>query len=344
MAKRVNVLERALRRVDRFQQRHTVLAFPFAVVKKFGDDQAGRLAALIAYYGFFSLFPLLLIFVSVLGFVLSGHPGLRDSIVDSALGTFPVIGTQLRARSGVATLQGSVVSIVFGGVTAIYAGLRVAQAAQTAMNTVWDIPRAQWPNFVFRRVRALLVLLLLGVIIVASTFVNGLGTSGAIGSYWLYLSLVGSLALNFALFMLTFQILTARDLHWPHVLPGAALAAVLWTGLQSLGSLYVTRELDNASDVYGSFALVFALLIWIALGAQVTLFCAEINVVRNRRLWPRSVIQPPLTEGDQRVYEAIVVRNRMRPEVAVKVWFTDNHEKGAAGRDGALVPRRSDHE
>ena len=66
-----------------------------AVVKKFGDDGAGQLAALIAYYGFASLFPLLLVLVTVLGFVLEGSPQTRDEVVHSALGQFPIIGTQL---------------------------------------------------------------------------------------------------------------------------------------------------------------------------------------------------------------------------------------------------------
>ena len=123
-----------------FSRRTRFVGFPFAVFKKFGDDDGGRLAALIAYYGFFSLFPLLLVLVSVLGFVLSGHPDLRQNIIDSAFGQFPVIGRSLATGSGVnGGLQGSWLSIVVGGATALWAGLGVAQAAQAAMNTVWDI-------------------------------------------------------------------------------------------------------------------------------------------------------------------------------------------------------------
>ena len=76
----MNAIQRTLQRIDAFQQRRKWLAFPFAVVKKFGDDRAGNLAALIAYYGFFSLFPLLLVMVSVLGFILRGHPDLQSRI------------------------------------------------------------------------------------------------------------------------------------------------------------------------------------------------------------------------------------------------------------------------
>jgi YihY family inner membrane protein len=318
-----------VRAIDRFQRRHVVLAFPFGVVKKFGDDQAGTLAALIAYYGFFSLFPLLLVFVSVLGIVLSGHPGLREAILRSALGTFPVIGNEIGNKAGIHALTGSWLTVVLGTAGALWAGLGVAQAAEKAMNTVWDIPKAEWPNFIFRRVRALGMLALLGTIVIVSTFTSGWGSSGALSS--LLLSIGGwavSFLLNLVLFLITYQVLTARQLRWLDVLPGAVIAAVAWTVLQAVGGFYVTHEVSSSSNVYGTFALVIGILIWISLGAQLTLFCAEINVVRKRHLWPRSLVQPPINSGDKEVYRAIVHRARMRPEVAVRVWFTQDHEPG----------------
>ena len=332
----MNPIERAARGIDGFQRRHPVVAFPYAVLKKFGDDEGGRLAALIAYYGFFSLFPLLLVLVSVLGFVLAGHPGLRNDVIDSAFAQFPVIGRSLRAQAHVDRLQGNVVGIVVGAVTALWAGLGVAQSAEVALNTVWDVPREQWPNFVFRRVRAVLMLLLLGFVVIASTFVTGAGSSGWFGHA--VLGWLVGFVLNLVLFTLAYRVLTATDLRWRDVLPGAVAAAVAWTALQAVGGYYVTHQLDSASDVYGTFALVIALLVWISLGAQVALFCAEINVVWDRGLWPRSLVQPPLAEGDEEVYRGIVERARMRPEVAVDVWFTDNQEKGAGGRSGAELP------
>src|SRR5256886_10798109 len=91
----MNVVQRIVARVDAFQQRRRWTAFPYAVIKKFGDDQAGNLAALIAYYGFFSIFPLLLVFVTALGLLLHGDPSLQRSIEQSALRNFPVIGPQI---------------------------------------------------------------------------------------------------------------------------------------------------------------------------------------------------------------------------------------------------------
>jgi YihY family inner membrane protein len=322
-------IERAARAVDGFQQRHAVLAYPFAVVKKYGDDQAGRLASLVAYYGFFSLFPLMLVFVSALGFVLAGHPDLRRSLVDSAFGGFQVIGPSLKSQGRVHALQGNWIGIAVGGATALWSGLAVAQAAEVAMNTVWDIPRSQWANFVFRRVRALGVLALLGTITVSTTFITSYTASGA--AAWLP-DLAGwavAFVLNIVLFVVSYQILTSESLRWRNVVPGAVIAALLWTVLQAVGGFYLTHQLAKASAVYGTFALVLGLFVWIGLGAKIMLFCAEINVVWHRRLWPRRIVQPPINDGDKRVFAAIVGRARMRPEVSVSVWFTHDHEKGA---------------
>jgi membrane protein len=290
--------QRTLRKIDDFQQRRRWLAFPFAVFKKFGDDQAGNLAALIAYYGFFSLFPLLLTFVSVLGLVLRGHKGLQDSIVHSALRDFPVIGDQI-ARN-IHSISGNGVALAIGIVGTLWAGMGVTQAAQNAMNKIWDVPRKAWPNFFKSRLRGLLMLAILGTLTIGATFMSGLSTSGGPAAVMAVLGIAGSLLLNLALFLLAYRVLTVRDLDWGDVFPGAAVAAVIWTAMQGLGGYYVTHQLKNASNVYGTFALVIGLLVWLYLGAQITLLAAEINVVRVNGLWPRSILQkPPLAEADR---------------------------------------------
>jgi YihY family inner membrane protein len=329
----VNPLERSARRLDALQQRHVALAFPIAVIKKYGDDQGSRLAALIAYYGFFSLFPLLLVFTSVLGFVLAGDPGLRQDLVDSAFGQFPVIGRALENRAEVQPLDGNTLGIVVGLATALWAGMGVAQAAETAMNTVWDIPRKDWPNFAFRHLRALGTLVLFGTILIASTLTSGFASSlGSDDRLARYTGWAVALVFNFVLFTLAYQLLTARMLRWRNVLPGSATAAVGWTVVQAAGGYIVTHQLRRSGDVYGTFALVIVLLVWIGLGAQLTLICAEINVVLHRRLWPRRIVQPPLSDADRRVYAGIVRRALMRPELEVRVDRTercDRDEQGA---------------
>ncbi len=267
--------------------------------RKFGDDRAGNLAVAIAYYGFFSMFPLLLTFVSVLGLILRGHQGLQDSIVHSALRDFPVIGDQI-ARN-VHSISGNGVALAVGIVGTLWAGMGVTQAAQNAMNQIWDVPRKEWPNFLKSRFRGLLMLAILGTLTIGATFMSGLSTSGGPAVVMAVLGIVGSLLLNLALFLVAYRVLTVRDVSWRDVFPGAAVAAVIWTAMQGLGGYYVTHQLKQASNVYGTFALVIGLLVWLSLGAQITLLAAEINVVRVNRLWPRSILQkPPLAEADRR--------------------------------------------
>jgi YihY family inner membrane protein len=320
--KATSTAKSAARRVDTFQEHRPWLAFPYAVVRKFGEDQAGNLAALIAYYGFFSVFPLLLVLVTVLGMVLRGHPGLEQRVLGSALAQFPVIGTQIQRN--VHSLQGGGLALVIGIVLTLWSGLGVVKATETAMNTVWNVPYRKRPNFIFSTLRALLMLAVLGVITLAAAVVGGVGAGS--GS-WLRVvaGLMLSLALNFALFLLAFKILTAAPVAWDDLWIGAALGAVAWTVLQALGGYYVSHQLRSASEVYGAFGTVIGLLAWIYLGAQITLLGAEVNVVRARRLWPRSLVQePPPTEADRRALGHYAEQEERRHDEDVHAAF--NHQ------------------
>ncbi len=281
-------LNQRLGRLDRLQRRHAALAVPVAVAKKFGEDRGGSLAALIAYRAFFSLFPLLLLLTTVLGYVLAGNPELRDEIVDSTLAQFPVLGEQLQGRS----LQGSGVALVIGAVGALWAGLGVVVATEEALDRVWGVPPRQRAGFLGPRLRGLGLLGLLGGATLVSTAVSGLAAGGAA-----WLGTVGdvavSAALNLVVFLGVYHLLGAADLPWRASLPGAILAAVCWTGLQLVGGWFVSHQVRNAAPVYGTFALVIGLLAWIQLGATLTVIAAELNVVRRRGLWPR----PLLSDG-----------------------------------------------
>jgi YihY family inner membrane protein len=313
----MNLVRRALRAIDRWQQRHASLGLPFAVVKKFGDDQAGSHAALLAYYGFFSLFPLLLLLVTALGFVLRSHPGLEQRIVSSALAQFPVVGGQIKVHE----IRGSGVALVVGIVGTLWAGLGVTQEAQNAMNAVWNVPRKARPSFQVRLLRGLGLLTVLGGAIVVSTLLSGLGTLHGASLAGRALSLVGSLLVNVALFFLAYQALTVASPGRRSLLPGSAVGAVGWTALQALGTYYVSHQLRGAGQVYGTFAFVIGLLSWLYLGAQLVLFCAELNVVVARRLWPRSLLAPPLTEQDKRVLTDLAMAEERRHEEQVDVGF-----------------------
>ena len=308
--------DRLLRRVDKQHQQRAWVAFPYAVMKKFGDDQAGNLAALIAYYGFLSLFPLMLVLVTLLGMLLRNNPELQDTIRTSALANFPVIGEEI--SKNVHSLRGSGLALGIGLALALWAGLGVMKVLQTAMNAVWNVPYRDRPSFWLSLLRAMLLLLVLGVITVASA---AAGSVGAGSDSWL-LGIAGiaiSVLLNLVLFLLAFRILTTEDVAWGDVFPGALIAALAWTALQAVGGYIVSHQLQGASDTYGTFAMVIGLLAWIYLGAQITLFAAEVNVVRKRRLWPRAIVQPPLTDADKRALRSYAEQEERRPEVDVIV-------------------------
>ena len=294
-------LMRPVRAFDRAQQRHKGLAIPIAVIKKFGDDQGGGLAALVAYYAFFSLFPLLLVFVTALGFVLQGSPSVERSVEHSVLGQFPVIGGQLHAHA----LRGHVLTLVIGIVTSLLAGLGVTQAAQNAFDRVWAVPHKDRPDFLRSRLRGLALLVTLGLLFLAATVASGVVTGGLGGPLTKLVGILISLVLNFALFFAAFRWMTAASVANRDLRVGVIVAGVLWTVLQAVGGLYINRVLKKSSGTYGEFALVIALLVWLHLGAQMTLYAAEINVVLTRRLWPRSLFGPPEAPADQRTLRAL---------------------------------------
>jgi YihY family inner membrane protein len=314
----VRRIERVLRAIDQFQQGHSVLGFPVGVAKKFGDDQAGKHAALLAYYGFFSLFPLLLGFVTVLGYALANNPGLQQQLIDTVIARFPGFGPQL--QGSIRTIQGSGIGLVIGVLGTLWGGLGITQSAQDAMNAVWNIPRKDRPNWWLRLARSLGALLLVVVAVFAATALARLGTvgRGVLGR----LPLGGSLLLNLLLLATLFQVLTATRLPWRRLLPGAAVGAVGWSVLEALGAWIVSRQLERANLVYGAFAIVIVLLSWLYLSAQLLLYAAEVNVVLARRLWPRSLLQPPLTGPDRQVLVALAETEERLPEQTIEVRFS----------------------
>ncbi len=313
-----------------WQQRHTVAAFPVAVVRKFSDDRAGRLAALIAYYGFFSLFPAMLVFVTVLGFALDGRPDLAQKVADSALTQFPIIGGQLADSVG-EPLRGSGPALAIGLVAALWAGLGAMQAIQDAMNGVWDVERARYPNFFIKRARSVIMLTILGLLLLLSTalgqfslhFVHGRWASAALFAAAMVLNAMG--------FAVAFRLLTVADLRWRDVAPGAGLAAVGYSVLQLVGGAVVAQRLKAAGrgsghgigQVYGTFAVVIGLLSWIFLVAQIMVFAAEVNVVVRRRLWPRSIAGRPITPSDRRSAAAQAEEHSFDKSMSVEVVFVD---------------------
>ncbi len=312
-------------RLDRFQRSHPVAAFPLAVVYKFFEDSGFYLAAIITYYAFLALFPLLLLGTTILGLLLKDNVELQQEVLSSAAGQIPIIGQQLLADPQ--RIGGGVSGLVAGSIVALYGGLGFGMALQNAVNSVWAVPRNSRPNPFKARGRAVLLLAVVGLGVVAAVgsalLANGLGGQGP----WVtWGSALGSVVLNVAVLTLGFRIATATKVPRIDVLPGAVLAAVVWQALQIFGATYVKNVIQSASVSSGTFAVVLGLIAFIHLASLTLVLSAELNVVRARRLFPRALLTPltdavELTEGDQRVYRDLARAQRHKGFEQIDVKF-----------------------
>jgi len=271
-------------RVDRFQRSRPWLAIPVATAKRFSADNAGNLAVVLAFYAFFSIFPLLLVFVTILGFVLAGDHGAMVSVRNSVLGQFPVVGDTIRHDK----LRGSVFGLTVGVLLLLYSGLGITASARQAFDQVWDVPRHDRDGWLRGKLNGLLTLALLGAMFIVGSGASGLVSGGLGGPLLKAFGILASLAVNFGFFLIAFKVLSSEPQPWRKLVPGTALAAVLWAVMQVVGGAYI-GHFKHSAGTYGTFALVIGILAWLHIGAQMTMFCAELNVVTARRLWPVSL-------------------------------------------------------
>ena len=310
--------------LDRLQQRHRKVGFAVAVLYKYMDDQGGYLAALITYYAFVSLFPLLLLMTTALGVLLAGNPELQRQVVEATMGQLPAVGNQLQRPE---ELSGGPVAVVVGIAGALYGGLGVGQALQNAMDSVWAVPRNNRPDPIRSRVRSLLLLFILGSGAVTATALSAAGrateTLGWVGKAGLA---VAAITINAVICLVAFRVLTARHVTYRQVLPGALGAAVVWQLLQWFGAGYVAHIVTTASTTNSVFALVLGLLAFLYLISVSLVMCAEVNVVRVDRLYPRALLTPftdavDLTSADRKTYARKAKAERVKGFQRVEVHF-----------------------
>jgi membrane protein len=222
---------------------------------------------------------------------------------------FPVIGDQLR----VGGLHGNWWVFAASLAISLWGSRGVANAAQNAFNTLWNVPFAQRPGFVAGALRSFGLLLASGIAVLVTGFLSGVGGSGSVSLPTRVAALLLSAAVNVAVFVVGFRLATAKEVATRDLVPGAVISAVLWQALLASGSLLVSHQIRHAQSLYGVFGVVLGLLGWLHLQAVITLYTVEVDVVRTQRLWPRSGLQPPLTEGDRRAYTAYAQTERRRP-------------------------------
>ncbi len=331
----MNPVERVIRKADATQQRFTLTAFIVAVAKKYGDDNGGVLASNLAYSSFVSIFPLLLVLVTILGYAASVDPSFKTDALNAVASQVPLIGHTL--TENVHQLQrSSVIGLIVGLVGLIWGATGLAQAGLFTMEQVWNLPGPARPGYFQRLGRAGLFLCLLGGGVIATTLLASLNTYGPAVASRLHiehsatvlvvLAEVLAAALNAGMYIGAFRALTPKGVPTRTLLPGAITGGIGWTLLQVLGT-YLVHHFLHSDSVYGVFATVLGLLAWIYLAVEVTVYSAEINVVLSRRLWPRSIIQPPLTEADRTSMALQALQNQRRPEQHVEVTFDSGDDE-----------------
>jgi membrane protein len=242
--------------------------------------RSSNAAALIAYYGFLTLFPALLLATTVLGFVLDNNPALRADIVDTAIAQIPIIGREVLLETG--GLSGNTLAIVLGALGALWGATRAFVALQDALDNIWEVPLNARHNLVIRRLHGIVGLLTIAAGQIATVILTSIASYAEIGLVSQILIAASAVVVNTAMIGTMFRYLTATQATWQMVRVGTVAAGVGFTLLQLAGTTIVARLLAGAQGVYGTFASVLAVTAWISLHAAIALFSAEINAVLSR--------------------------------------------------------------
>jgi uncharacterized BrkB/YihY/UPF0761 family membrane protein len=211
-------------------------------------------------------------------------------------------------------------ALIISIVGLVWTSIGLSQAALFTMSQVWNLPGRERPDYVDRLIRSFAFL---GVMAIGLAVTTGLASFGSTGGHLVYAigALSAAAAVNILQYLLAFRVLTAASVTTRKLWPGAMVGGVAWTLLQLLGGYLVGHQLHGASEVYGTFAMVIGLIAWVFLGVRVTVYAAEINTVIDRRLWPRSILQPPLTPADRESLRLQAIEEERRPEQRVVVSF-----------------------
>ncbi len=320
-------VRRVMTALDGWQRRTRWAGVPYAVIKKFGDDSANLLVVALAWYGFTAIFPLLLVVVTLFGFI--GAQSLGTGIIHT-LHEFPVVGSSF-TPAGHSALHGSGLALVIGLIGLLYGAQGVTQTAQQAMATVWNIPQTLRTGFLPRLGRSLAALVTIGGAFVLNAFVTSYVT-GVTTNYAIRVPiLVGLVLVNTGLYFVSFTLLTAKAVGPRGLLPGAIIAGIGFTALITVGTGLLTHQLKNTSATYGAFGAVIGIVTFLLLLAKLSMYAAELNPVLARSLYPRAL---PLggepTAADRHVLADLVHAERRRDDQAIGVGFGANAATEAA--------------
>jgi len=309
------LVNRIIAWADRMQREHGVLGFPYAVVKKYGDDEGGRQAALITYYGFLSIFPLLLLGVAVLSRVLADHPDLRQRLIDE------IVPQALRStvEHSLTTLPTSTIPFIVGLIGLLFSGTGVVFSAYQTLNHVAAVRHRLRAGFFSRYVRVFVVLAMLmaGALATGSLTVVATALPGQPGVQRAA-AVLGSALVVFAVLLFGAKLLLARPAPVRALWPGAIVGALAVTIVLNAGPPLLARLVIKAGPVYGSFATVAGMFALLYLVGQALVYAAEIAAVRYAKLWPRALDLNHPTAADARALTLLAREQERIPSARVK--------------------------
>lgn len=311
----MNRLQIIITAIDNWQRRHRLTAFPYAVVKKYGEDEAGYQAALLTYYGFLSLFPLLLVLTTLVGIVGGNHEAFKQTILEGLTNYFPSFGDQL---SKVQSIHKSGFALVIGIIFSVYGARGVADAFRSGVNHIWETPKAQRPTFPKSTLQSLAIIAVGGGGFLLASISSAIAAAAGHGFLFRLASIGLNLFILFWVFRSLLRLALPRHLPSRHTRSGAAAAAIGLVSLQLLGSVILKHELKNLNAVYSIFALSLGLLFWLYLQAQTIYYAVEIASVRSLRLYPRGLQATNLTAADKRVYRRQALREKQLDSKPIK--------------------------
>lgn len=293
----MNFIQKRLQNIDQFQQRHRFAAFTYAVIKKYGEDQAGYQSALLTYYGFLSLFPLLLVLTTLTGIIAGSHPDLQRSIIHGLTNYIPVLGNQLSAH--VQGIHKTGIALLIGILFTFYGARGVADVFRNGVNHLWRVPLTKRDGFPKSLVKNLMIIAGGGLGLILASACSGLADAAGHGLVFRLLSLLINVAILFGLFSWLLNIALPHQVSFKDIRAGALTAAIGLVLLQSFGALLLAHELKSLDAVYSYFAIALGLLFWLYLQSQVVYYSVEVAAVHTQKLWPRSLTDDHLTEADK---------------------------------------------
>lgn len=312
----MKAIDSFLNKLDTFQRTRRFVRFGFAVIKKHGEDEAGYQAALMTYYGFLSLFPLLLVLTTLVKVMLGSNTALRDKIINGVTNYFPFISSEL--QDSVHGLGGNGLALVAGLLGTIYGARGVADVLRHTINHVWEVPRVERPGFPASLFKSLQIIIVAGFGLVLVPVISGYLSAVGHGPLVWLLSGVLTLSLLFGIFLFLIQTSLPKRQPFNAIWPSSFAAAVGLGILQSFGGFLLTKQLKHLDSLYGTFALVLGLLFWMYLQAQVIIYALEAGSVRALGLYPRSLLQDNLTPADNKAFRLYANRNHLHNSVATQ--------------------------